>query len=160
MRRDIVEGVGGFSERFCSSLDYGFWLRILAETHQLAPVPRVLAYHRWHGSGQISANRHRQILDAWRVRRDFVRHFPEQVSHLPRARRRVLVIGAMRSAAYEAFWRRDLPTAQALFRHALLHRALNLKDLRYALSAMLPERTFAALVGRFDRPKTQSEKPE
>ena len=150
LRRTLVDEVGGFSERYFTSLDYDFWLRILGATHRLVLVPEVLAYYRWHSSGQISANRHRQIIDAWRVRRDFVRQFPDQTSHLSGSKVRELVGGALRTAAYEAFWRRDLATAQALFRHALRHAAIGPRDLRYAIPAMLPQVLFTRLVGLSD----------
>ena len=152
-KRDLIDAIGGFSQRYFTSLDYDLWLRCLTISHNLARVPEVLAFYRWHGKGQISGNRSRQILDAWRVRRDFVARYPEQVAHLAPSLVRQLVNGALREAAYAAFWRRDLATAQPLFRHALLHRGLRLADLRYALPAFLPPAVFSRLVTQIDRRK-------
>lgn len=146
LHRDLAERVGGFSERYGTSLDYDFWLRISALTHNFVLVPEVLAYYRWHGTGQISSNRWRQVVDAWLVRREFVANHPEQAAHLNRKSRRDLVDGALRHAAYDALWKRDLTTAQPLFRRSLLHGALRLRDLKYALPAFLPAPAFAALV--------------
>ncbi|MDE2147709.1 MAG: glycosyltransferase, partial [Burkholderiales bacterium] len=64
LRREVIDALGGFSERRFSSMDYDLWLRLLGVTQRLVRVPRVLAYYRWHGQGQISAVKGRQALDA------------------------------------------------------------------------------------------------
>jgi GT2 family glycosyltransferase len=160
VRRDLIERVGGFSERYFTSLDYDFWLRISAATHDFVLVPEVLAYYRWHGDSQISANRWRQAIDAWRVRRDFVRQHPEIVAHLSRRQLRDLIDGALRSTAYTAFWRRDLATAQVLFRRSLLHGCLRLADLKYMLPSLLPHAVFANIVRWADRSQLKSSNSE
>ena len=60
VKRNIVERLGGFSERRFASMDYDFWLRALAETQNIKRVPEVLAFYRWHNLGQISAVKWRQ----------------------------------------------------------------------------------------------------
>jgi GT2 family glycosyltransferase len=140
--RDVITRVGGFSERYFSSLDYDFWLRLMAVTHEMIRVPRVLAYYRWHGAGQISSNRPRQVIDAWKVRRDFVNDHPEEVRHLGGKATKALVNEPLRTAALDAFWRRDLATARTLLRAALFGRALKWTDLKYALPALLPQAAF------------------
>ncbi len=150
VRRTVLDAVQGFSERCFSSMDYDIWLRILGHTRNIVRVPEVLAYYRWHGSGQISATKWRQVLDAVRVRRDFVSHFPNMVSHLPRDRLYELVDGQLLKEAYRAYWRRDLGNAQKLFRVAFSQRAWKAKDLKYILPALLPGRAFQGLVGVAD----------
>ena len=150
VRRSVVAQLGGFSERMFSSMDYDFWIRLLAVTRKMVRVPRALAYYRWHGRGQISAVKWRQVLNAWQVRRDFVAANPALVAHLPAARRKALVDGVLLQAGYEAFWRRDLDSAQPLFRQALRTGAWQRKDLKYVVASLLPSSTFRAFVGRAD----------
>ena len=68
MRRSVLEQVSGFSTRMFSSMDYDLWLKIIAVTRKFVRVPEVLAFYRWHGQGQISSVKWRQVLDAWQVR--------------------------------------------------------------------------------------------
>jgi len=150
VRRSVVERLNGFSERMFSSMDYDFWIRLLAVTRKMVRLPRVLTYYRWHGGGQISATKWRQVLNAWQVRRDFVAANPALVAHLSPARRKQLVDGVLLQAGYEAFWRRDLESAQPLFRQAFRTGAWQPKDLKYVAASLLPRGTFRALVGRSD----------
>ena len=146
VRRSVLESVGGFSERYFSSMDYDLWLRILAHTSAIVRVPEVMAYYRWHGSGQISATRWKQVMDAVQVRRDFVRDNPRMVKHLPKEALDKLVDGQLLSAAYRTFWNRDLGNAQKLFRAAFTTRAWHVRDLKYLLPALLPARVFRGIV--------------
>jgi glycosyltransferase involved in cell wall biosynthesis len=150
VRRAVVRQLRGFSERMFSSMDYDFWIRLLVVTNRMVRVPHVLAYYRWHDNGQISATRWRQVLNAWQVRRDFVAANPAMVAHLPTARRKALVDGVLLQAGYEAFWRRDLESAQSLFRKALRTGAWQAKDLKYLTASLLPRETFRKLVGSAD----------
>lgn len=150
VRRSVVEQLHGFSERMFSAMDYDFWIRLLAVTRNMVRVPRALAYYRWHGGGQISATKWRQVLNAWQVRRDFIAANPALVAHLPADRRKELVDGVLLQAGYEAFWRRDLDSAQPLFRQALRTGAWQRKDFKYVAASLLPRGTFRALVGRAD----------
>lgn len=150
VRRRLVAQLQGFSERMFSSMDYDFWIRLLAVTNRMVRVPQVLAYYRWHGNGQISATRWRQVVNAWQVRRDFVATNPALVAHLPAARRKALVDGVLLQAGYEAFWRRDLDSAQPLFRQALRTGAWQRKDLKYLAASLLPRGIFRSLVGQAD----------
>ncbi|MDE2277288.1 MAG: glycosyltransferase [Burkholderiales bacterium] len=151
VRREVLDAVGGFSERLFSSMDYDLWLRLLAVTRRLVRVPRVLAYYRWHGAGQISAVKWRQVLDAASAQRDFVRAQPQLVAHLPRARIAELIEGRVLQQAYKAVWARDLDSAQRLFRHATRAGAIGVRDLRHVLPAWLPPRAYRACVGLRDR---------
>ncbi len=115
VRREAVAAVGGFSGRMFTSMDYDFWLRLLAHTRRIVRVPDVMAFYYWHGR-QISTDRSRQVLDAVQVRRDFVAADPECIAHLTPARRRELTDGQLLKVAYRAYWSRDLPTAHRAIR--------------------------------------------
>lgn len=150
IKRSVVERLGGFSERCFSSMDYDFWLRALALTRSIVRVPEVLAYYRWHDAGQISAIKWRQVLDALRVRRDFIRANPRLVAHLPPERLRDLTVGQVLKQAYQAFWKRDLVSAQKLFRHIAASGAWEIRDLPYLLAAILPLPVYRWLIHRAD----------
>jgi GT2 family glycosyltransferase len=147
IRRHVLEAVGGFSERFFSSMDYDLWLRILAYTDNILRVPEVLAFYRWHDNGQISATRWKQVLNAVQVRRDFIEQNPDKVKHLPKEALFQIVDGQLLKEAYRTYWSRDLENAQQLFRAAFSQRAWHVKDLKYILPALLPSRLFQGIVG-------------
>jgi glycosyltransferase involved in cell wall biosynthesis len=146
VRRSVLREVKGFSERCYSSMDYDIWLRILGHTRNITRVPEVLAFYRWHGSGQISATKWRQVLDAVQVRQDFVRNYPELINHLSAETMYELVNGQLLKEAYRAYWRNDLANAQKLFRAALARRTWHAKDLKYLLPSLLPTGLFQRLV--------------
>jgi GT2 family glycosyltransferase len=151
VRREVLTKLGGFSTRMFSSMDYDLWIRLLAVTRRMVRVPRVLAYYRWHGGGQISAVKWRQVLHAWRVRRDFVQHNPALVAHLSRSVRRRLVDGVLLEQGKTLFWRRDLEGAQPLLRQALCSGAFGARDLPLLVAAQLPGAVFQRLVAYADR---------
>jgi len=151
VRRGVLDQVGGFSTRFFSSMDYDLWLRILAVTHNLVRVPEVLAFYRWHGQGQISAVKWRQVLDAWQVRQDFVRSNPELVAHLEPAALRELLDGSLLRAGYAAYWKRDLVSAQRLFRKAARCGYWRLRDAKYVLPSLLPAALYRRVISTADR---------
>lgn len=146
VRREAVEAIGGFSERCFSSMDYDFWLRLYAYTQRIVRVPEVMAFYRWHGGGQISKTRWKQVLDALQVRRDFIAQHPERVSHLSQAKLSELSDGYLMREAYRSYWKRELEDAQKLFRAALREGSWKTSDLRYLIPAMLPESVFRRLV--------------
>jgi glycosyltransferase involved in cell wall biosynthesis len=150
VRRSVIDAVNGFSERYFSSMDYDLWLRILAHTKNIVRVPEVLAYYRWHGNGQISATRWKQVLDAVQIRRDFVENNADMVKHLSPETLQKLVDGQLLSEAYRTYWNRDLVNAQKLFRAAFARRAWHRKDLKYLLPALLPSRLFKEVVNLAD----------
>ncbi|MDD5389295.1 MAG: glycosyltransferase [Gallionellaceae bacterium] len=152
IRRNLVEKLGGFSERRFSSMDYDFWLRALAMSRKIVRVPEVLAFYRWHGQGQVSAVKWRQVIDALAAQQDFIKANPELVAHLPAERLRDLTEGKVLRQAYRAFWKRDLVTAQKLFRHAASAGAYKIGDLRHILTArLLPPSLYRWLVTTLDR---------
>lgn len=155
VRREAMDAVKGFSERYFSSMDYDLWLRLFAHTRNIVRVPEVMAFYRWHDKGQISRTKWKQVLDAWQVRRDFVAHHPERVAHLSRARLAELCDGVVLREAYRAFWQRNLTDAQKLFRHAFRQGLWEAGDLKYLLPALLPLAWFQRLVAGSDRAKEE-----
>ncbi len=151
VRRRVVDAVGGFSERYFSSMDYDLWLRISAYTQKVVRVPEVLAFYRWHKGGQISATRWRQVVESWRVRRDFVQNYPSLVGHLSRRALRDKIDGFLLQSAYRAYWDRDLVSAQPLFRKALARMYLQPRDLKYMLPSLLPGHVYRFVIGQMDR---------
>jgi glycosyltransferase involved in cell wall biosynthesis len=150
-RKTVVDRLAGFSERRFSSMDYDFWLRALAHTRRIVRVPEVLAFYRWHGAGQISAVKWRQVLDALAVQQDFLRANPQLVAHLPARRLRELTEGRVVQQAYRALWKRDVQSAHKLFRHVARARSFGIREVRHVASALLPFGAYRWLVGLADR---------
>ncbi len=151
VKRDVVDRLGGFSERRFSSMDYDFWLRALSLTRNIVRVPEVLAFYRWHDSGQISAVKWRQVLDALEAQQAFIRLNPTLVAHLSDERLKDLTEGQVLRQAYRAFWIRDLVSARKLFRHAGLNGHFRFQDLRYIFSAFLPLPLYRGLIWLTER---------
>ncbi len=149
-RRSVLERVGGFSERYFTSMDYDLWLRLSAVTHNIVQVGRVLAYYRWHDTGQISAVKWRQVLDSWRVRRDFIHNNPGCVKHINKTTRRRLRHQFLYEKAFEAYWQRDLVSAQKLFRVLLWSGYWKPGELKYILPSLLPEKIYFRLLNNSD----------
>jgi glycosyltransferase involved in cell wall biosynthesis len=151
MRRELMARLGGFSERYFTSMDFDLWLRARALEPRMALVPEVLAFYRWHDKGQISTVKSRQVRDAWQVRRDFVDRNPILTKHLDKDAVRAKVDGFLMRNALQAYWQRDLHTARTLFRLALKHGAFRPADLRHLLPSLLPEKLYFELVSLADR---------
>lgn len=131
-------------------MDYDLWLRILAVTRDIVRVPEVLAFYRWHAQGQISAVKGRQVLEAWQVRRDFAGRHPELVAHLAPAALRELLDGSLLRAGYAAYWKRDLVSAQQLFRKAVRRGYWRLRDAKYVLPSLLPSGLYRRMIATAD----------
>lgn len=151
LRHDVVRQIGGFSERRYASMDYDFWLRVLAHTPRITRVAEVLAYYRWHDRGQVSAVKWRQTLDALAAQKDFITANPRLVAHLPARRLRDLTEGQVLRQAYRAFWKRDLASAQKLFRHAAARLSFSPGDLRHVLAALFPLAVYRGIVNLLER---------
>ena len=149
-RRSLLERIGGFSTRMFSSMDYDLWLRVLGATRNMVRVAEVLAFYRWHGEGQISSVKWRQVLDAWQVRRDFARGHPQLVAHLAPADLRELLDGSLLRSAYTAYWKRDLVSAQRLFRKAARQGLCRARDARFVLPSLLPGALYRRLIAAAD----------
>lgn len=142
MKREIVEAIGGFSDRYFSSMDYDFWLRTAAKTRNIVLVPEVLAFYRWHDSGQISSGKWKQVVTSINVRKDFIRDYPDLVNHLNKKNRAELTSGFAIKKGYDAFWKRDIVTAHKLFRLAFMSGHWKIRDLKYLTLSLLPEKIF------------------
>jgi glycosyltransferase involved in cell wall biosynthesis len=153
-RRSALEAIGGFSERLFTSMDYDLWIRLIAHSQKLVRVPEVLAFYHWRGN-QISSDRSRQVLNSVQVRRDFIADHPAFVAHLDAATRRRLVDGYLMDRAYQAFWRRELRTAQTLLRAALRAGSWRVRDLPYIALAALPPLLFDRLLSSRDAASRQ-----
>lgn len=151
VKKEIVDRLEGFSERRFASMDYDFWLRVLALTRRIKRVPEVLAFYRWHNMGQISAVKWRQVLDALAAQKDFIRNNPGLVAHLPVETLRDLTEGQVLRQAYRAFWKRDLESAHRLFRHAAVNWSCKIGDLRHVTAALLPFSIYLRLMQIIDR---------
>lgn len=151
IKKNLVDQLGGFSERRYSSMDYDFWLRALATTRSLVRVPEVLAYYRWHGATQVSAVKWRQVLDALDAQKHFIRQNPGLIAHMSADRLQYLTEGQVLRQAYRAFWKRDLISAQKLFRHTATAGSFRLSDSRYIISALLPMSAYRWLANTLER---------
>lgn len=149
-RKAVVEAAGGFDTTLATCMDYDLWLRIGA-TQRIVRVPEVLAFYRFHPGGQITSKQWRQAENVWLVKRKFCSASPKLVARLPRARLRELVDGALLRRGYDCYWRRDLVSARRIFRKALRAGGWKLRDLRYLLPALLPERSYVSLIAQADR---------
>jgi len=145
-RRSIVNKLEGFSTRCFSAMDYDFWIRLSAFTQNIVRVPEVMSFYRWHHHGQISSVKWRQVLDAWRVRKDFAAQHAELVQHLGLSTRNDLINGPLRKQAFEAFWKRDFVSARLLFRTLLSNGFWQYGDLKYLMPALLPLSIYSQLV--------------
>jgi glycosyltransferase involved in cell wall biosynthesis len=151
VRKEIVDIINGFSTRCFSSMDYDFWIRISAVTQNITLVPEVLAFYRWHDHGQISSVKWKQILNARTVRHDFILNNPSLVSHIPEQELNKLLNAQVAQQAYDAFWKRDLDSAQHLFRAMLHFGYWQRKDLKYIVLSLLPARIFSKTITFFDK---------
>jgi glycosyltransferase involved in cell wall biosynthesis len=149
-----VRAVGGFDERWTTSMDYDLWLR-LASRLRLVRVPEVLAFYRHHAETQITRNRAKVARNHWLIQRSFVESFPEAVAHLGEDRLRELIEGEVLRRAYACFWARDLAAAQAIFRLALRVGGWGARDVKYLLASLLPSPWFRALVAVADGTATE-----
>lgn len=150
IKQRIIQQIGGFSERYFTSLDFDLWLRATSVTQSIILVPEVLAFYRWHSGGQISAVKSRQIIDAWKVKRDYIKKYPDLVAHLSTNEINDIVNGYMLSNAYKAYWHRDFDCARILFKEAFIQGYWNIKDLKYMLATLMPTKWLKMLLGILD----------
>ena len=150
VRRSVMQEVGGFDLDLPTCMDYDLWLRI-GVARRIRLVPEVLAFYRHHQGGQITSTQWRQARNSWIVKRKFVRQHPQLVRHLSAAELRDLIDGSLLRRGYDNFWRRDLDSAQRIFRMSLVKGGWRAKDLVYLLPSLLPPALFRRLVSRRDR---------
>lgn len=153
VRRHAIDEAGGFQTHLPTCMDYDFWLRI-GMAHQIVQVPEVMAFYRHHKEGQIISKQWRQAENSWIVKRDFVHKHPDLVDQFSSDKIRSLIDGGLLRRGYDNYWQRDLVSARRIFRLALRAGGWGLKDLRYLLPALLPERLYLTLIGLAEKNKT------
>jgi glycosyltransferase involved in cell wall biosynthesis len=149
-RLQVIGSLGGFRDDLATSLDYEMWLRVAA-TCPVVRVPEVLAFYRFHGGGQISANPWRQAINGWRIKQRFLAEHHEIASSLPRGKVLELVDGFLLRSGYQFYWNRDLVSAQHIFRRSLFNGGWKLKDLAYLIPALLPAVLYQRLISSMDK---------
>lgn len=145
IRRSMMpEGVP-FNPAYPACEDYDLWLRI-ACFHRIQRVPRVLAYYRKHGDANATSDQARVARFNLLVKKRFLADFPAVEKRIPRKRVREYLAGGVVDRGYRCLWNGDLPNAHGIFRHALGARLVGVRDLKYAIPALLPFDLFARLV--------------
>lgn len=149
VRRDAIVRAGGFDITLTNAEDYALWLRIALDA-PIVRVPEVLAHYHFHGASQASSNRVRAALHHHRAQQAYLKSNPEFRAQLGRSRVRQLTLDPILKQAYASYWKRDLATARTLFRVVMQHGYGTLRDWRYMLPALLPERWHRTLIQRRD----------
>lgn len=145
-RSAAVLAAGGFDQRFSVAEDYLMWLRI-ATAGRLIKVPQLLAfYHHDSARPQATGNILRVVRQTRAALRAFLDEQPAVRQRLGRHREREVLYRQGLTCAYDALWSRDLESAQALWRDCLRGAFVNLRDLKYALPAVLPTPLYRRLM--------------
>ena len=154
IRRHAIDAVGGFQTYLPTCMDYDLWLRI-GMAHSTVLVPEVMAFYRHHQEGQIISKQWLQAQNVWTVKKTFARQCPELITGLSDEKLQSLIDGGLLRRGYDNYWRRDLISARRIFRLVLRAGSWEVKDLRYLLPALLPERFYVMLIGLAERSKAQ-----
>lgn len=149
VRSENIKSIGNFDEQWATCMDYDLWLR-LSTKWPIIRVEQVLAYYRHHDGGQITSTQWRQARNVLLVKEYFIANNPELVSHLSKEKISEFTDGAFLKRGYDAYWKRDLVSAQKIFRISLQRKAGKLKDLKYLIPALLPERLYFKLIKFMD----------
>jgi GT2 family glycosyltransferase len=147
--RAVVLRAGGFDISLKNSEDYALWLRVCA-AGEIVRVPEVLAHYHFHGSNQASGQALRAALQHLAAQERFLAERPDFARQLGARRVRQLTLGALLSRGYEHYWKRDLPTARAIFRTVMRRGSGSLKDWAYMLPSLLPEWAHGRIVALRD----------
>lgn len=152
IRRSLMPPGVPFNPAYPACEDYDLWLRI-ASFHRIQLVPRVLAYYRKHGDANATSDQARVARYNLLVKQRFLADFPDLARRIPRARQREYLAGGVVDRGYRCLWKGDLKNAHGIFRHALAKGLLSMKDMKYAVPALLPFDLFQRLVAwRSPRP--------
>lgn len=152
IRSSVLREVGGFDERWSTSMDYDLWLR-LATFRKIVRVEEVLAFYRHYAGERVTGNRWKVARNHWLIQKEFVQHHQKQVAHLGRERLRQLIEGELLHRAYVCYWERDLASARKIFRLVLGTGIWGLKDMRYMIPCFLPYPLHVALLKVIDNPQ-------
>lgn len=149
-RRELVLAAGGFDSRLAVGEDFLLWLEI-ACFHRIRLVPSVLAQYIHHGGVQASRDRVRAARQLREVQATFLSRHRDLIDELGRAQIRELTDGVLLARAYEAFWRRDLDTAQPIFRMVFRRGGWKMGDVHLLLASLFPPSVFKKLITISDR---------
>ncbi len=146
VRRAVIDQVGGFSTDLKTSLDYELWLR-LASSSRVTLVEKVLAYYRFHDKGQISAHPWRQAINAWRIKKRFLKDRFSKIEGRDKERMIRAADMTLMRHGLEAYWRCDYESAWHVFRQCSMTRSWKLSDSRYLAPALaLPESAYKKIM--------------
>lgn len=154
VRRQAIDEVGCFQTYLPTCMDYDLWLRI-GLAHQIVLVPEVMAFYRHHQGGQIISRQWRQAQNVWIVKKTLAGQCPDLITGLGEEKLRSLIDGGLLRRGYDNYWRRDLISAQRIFRLVLRTGSWGARDLRYLLPALLPEKVYLALISLAGGDKTR-----
>ncbi|MBC7360388.1 MAG: glycosyltransferase [Desulfacinum sp.] len=149
VKKDVLDAAGGFDESLLTCMDYDLWLRI-GLFHPIVRVPKVLAYYRHHGGGQLTNRQGRQAINVWLVKKRFIERHPELFADVPRYLLDSYLNGALLARGYRCYWQRDLAGAWTVFRFVLRQGSWNRRDLKYLLPALLPSTVYVRLLKFLD----------
>ena len=145
VRKEVMDEVNGFDINWPTCMDYDLWLRI-AVGRSIQLVPETLAFYRHHQQGQITSTQWRQAKNSWLVKKKFIEDHSDQVAHLSAIKLSELVNGGLLKRGYDNYWRRDIVSAQQIFRLSFKVGGWRLKDLKYLLPALLPTMIYIPLI--------------
>jgi len=137
IRRRAMPSGPAFNPQYPACEDYDLWLRI-ASFYRIQLVPRVLAFYRKHAEPHATSDQARVARYNLHVKRRFLSDFPALKRAIPKARLREYYAGGVLDRGYRCLWKGDLGCAHEIFRLALVNRLTRLKDLKYAIPAILP----------------------
>lgn len=148
-RREAVVAAGGFNPALKNAEDYALWLE-MAGTSPIVRVPEVLAFYHFHSGDQASSNRARAALHLLRAKQQYLARHPDFAAVLGRGRRRELLYGNLLREGFDTYWKRDLPAARAIFRHAMSVGFGRPREWLYMLPSLLPEKFHQRLIACFE----------
>ncbi len=145
IRRKFLPEPSPFNQNYPSCEDYDLWLRIAA-FNRIQLIPTVLAFYRQHNEGQATSDQamaaHYNLL----VKERFLKENPSIRQQFSAAQLREYCAGAYLQRGYHCLWNGDLKASHRIFRRALIKGLSGLKDLKYALPAMLPSSWYTGLI--------------
>lgn len=150
VRRETVERAGYFDERYPTSEDFLFWLKIACK-NRIYRLPEVLAFYHHHDRPRATDDALRMARNHWLVQREFLKANPDIGRALGARQVRALTDGQLLKNAYTCYWKRDLRAAQQLFRLVAKSGYGTPHDWRYLLPSFLPAGLYSLLIRSIDR---------
>ncbi|RWW97831.1 glycosyltransferase [Aestuariirhabdus litorea] len=136
-RAELIKRLGGFDETLPCCMDFDLWLRASPDI-KVTLVPEVLAYYRFHGTGQITSQKARLVIVHLEVQLDFLKQHSEIAARFTPEQIEYWTWDRVRRKAYGNFWHANLDTSSQLFRYLLRRGKWRLSDLRHILFSLLP----------------------